>query len=341
LQEQVIFEEGKLNRLNKNIKLFLNYFLGPVLFVWVCYSVWKQISNQPDLEKHLQNIYAASTGKEAWKLLAVILLMFVNWGIEARKWQVLLSGLHRISFLQSFKAILSGVAFSLNTPNRIGEYGGRVLFIPAENRIRAISLTIAGSFSQLLVTLSLGAAGLFFLSDEFARTEIFNALRIWMTVLKTLVIFAVVIGFVIYFRLSWLIRGVEKLPGLERLVKHIAVLEGMNVTILLRVLTLSLTRFMVFIIQYVLMLQLMQVEVSWWQGFWSVSVLFLLLATIPTIALLELGLRWEYSIVLFSLFSTNIVGMYAAATGIWLINLVMPAMAGSLFLLGIRIYKSK
>jgi Lysylphosphatidylglycerol synthase TM region len=341
LQEQVIFEEGKLNRLNKNIKLFLNYFLGPVLFVWVCYSVWKQISNQPDLEKHLHNIYTASTGKEAWKLLAVILLMFVNWGIEARKWQVLLSGLHRISFLQSFKAILSGVAFSLNTPNRIGEYGGRVLFIPAENRIRAISLTIAGSFSQLLVTLSLGAAGLFFLSDEFARTEIFNALRIWMTVLKTLVIFAVVIGFVIYFRLSWLIRGVEKLPGLERLVKHIAVLEGMNVTILLRVLTLSLTRFMVFIIQYVLMLQLMQVEVSWWQGFWSVSVLFLLLATIPTIALLELGLRWEYSIVLFSLFSSNIVGMYAAATGIWLINLVMPAMAGSLFLLGIRIYKSK
>lgn len=341
MQEQVIFEEGKLNRLNKNIKLFLNYFLGPVLFVWVCYSVWKQISNQPDLEKHLQNIYTASTGKEAWKLLAVVLLMFVNWGIEARKWQVLLSGLHRISFLQSFKAILSGVAFSLNTPNRIGEYGGRVLFIPAENRIRAISLTIAGSFSQLLVTLSLGAAGLFFLSDEFSRTEIFNALRIWMTVLKTLVIFAVVIGFVIYFRLSWLIRGVEKLPGLERLVKHIAVLEGMNVTILLRVLTLSLTRFMVFIIQYVLMLQLMQVEISWWQGFWSVSVLFLLLATIPTIALLELGLRWEYSIVLFSLFSTNVVGMYAAATGIWLINLVLPAMAGSLFLLGIRIYKSK
>jgi hypothetical protein len=341
LQEQVIFEEGKLNRLNKNIKLFLNYFLGPVLFVWVCYSVWKQISNQPDLEKHLQNIYSASTGSEAWKLLTVILLMFVNWGIEARKWQVLLSGLHSISFLQSFKAILSGVAFSLNTPNRIGEYGGRVLFIPAENRIRAISLTIAGSFSQLLVTLSLGAAGLFFLSDEFARTEIFNALRIWMTVLKTLVIFAVVIGFVIYFRLSWLIRGVEKLPGLERVVKHIAVLEGMNVTILLRVLSLSLTRFMVFIIQYVLMLQLMQVEISWWQGFWSVSVLFLLLATIPTIALLELGLRWEYSIVLFSLFSTNVVGMYAAATGIWLINLVLPAMAGSLFLLGIRIYKSK
>ena len=341
MQEEIIFEGGKLIQLNKNIKLFLNYCLGPVLFIWVCYSVYKQIVNQPDLEKHLAGIYKAATGKEAWKLVAVFSLMFVNWGIEARKWQVLLTNLQKISFFQSFKAILSGVAFSLNTPNRIGEYGGRVLFIPAQNRLRAISLTIAGSFSQLLITLTLGAAGLFFLSEELAKAEMFNVLRIWLTVLKTLVIFAVGIGFIIYFRLSWLIRGVEKLPGLEKLVKHISVLEGMNVTILLRVLSLSLTRFMVFIVQYILMLQLMQVEISWWQGFWSVSVLFLLLATIPTIALLELGLRWEYSIVLLSLFSNNLVGIYAAATGIWLINLVIPAMAGSLFMLTIRIYKLK
>jgi hypothetical protein len=60
---------------------------------------------------------------------------------------------------------------------------------------------------------------------------------------------------------------------------------------------------------------------------------------LPTIALLELGLRWEYSIMLFGLFSGNILGIYAAATGIWLINLVLPAMAGSLFILGIRIIK--
>ena len=328
-------------QVNKNIKLFLNYCLGPILFIWVTFSVYKQIMNQPDLEAHLAGIHKSATGEESWKLFAVIVLMFVNWGIEARKWQVLLSNLQAISFFQSFKAILSGVAFSLNTPNRIGEYGGRVLFIPARNRLRAISLTIAGSFSQLLITLSLGVAGLFFLSKELEEAEMFNVLRIWLTVLKTLVIFAVVIGFIIYFRLSWLIRGVEKLPGLEKLVKHISVLEDMNVTVLLRILSLSFTRFMVFIIQYILMLQLMQVEISWWQGFWTVSVLFLLLATIPTIALLELGLRWEYSIVLFSLFSSNLVGIYAAATGIWLINLVLPAMAGSLFMLTIRIYKLK
>jgi hypothetical protein len=55
--------------------------------------------------------------------------------------------------------------------------------------------------------------------------------------------------------------------------------------------------------------------------------------------MLELGLRWEYSIVLFGLYSTNTLGIYASATGIWLVNLVLPALAGSLFILGVRIFR--
>lgn len=279
------------------------------------------------------------SGREAWKLVAIILLMFVNWGLETRKWQVLLRHLHKISFWQAFKAILSGLAFALNTPNRIGEYGGRVLFIPEGKRVRAVSLTLAGSFSQLLVTLLLGSFGLFVLSGRIIASAEFSSLQIWITALQVLVIFITIIGFIIYFKLSWLVRVIEKIPGIQSYTRHIEVLEEMNVTLLLHVVLLSLLRFFVFIIQYNLMLQMMQVEMGWWNGFWTVSVLFLLLATLPTIALLELGLRWEYSIMLFGLFSANILGIYAAATGIWLINLVLPALAGSLFILGVRIFK--
>lgn len=265
--------------------------------------------------------------------------MFVNWGLESRKWQLLLRHLHRLSFWDAFKAILSGLAFALNTPNRVGEYGGRVLFVPEGMRVRAISLTLAGSFSQLLVTLILGGSGLFFLNDRIASSMEFKPLQVWITALQVLVFFISIIGCIIYFKLSWLIKVIEKIPGVQSYRRHISVLEDMDVTILLNVMFLSLLRFIVFIIQYNLMLQLMQVEMGWWSGFWTVSVLFLLLATIPTIALLELGLRWEYSIMLFGLFSGNILGIYAASTGIWLINLVLPALAGSLFILGIKIFR--
>ncbi len=265
--------------------------------------------------------------------------MFVNWGLETRKWQLLLRHLHKISFGEAFKAILSGLAFALNTPNRIGEYGGRVLFIPDGKRVKAVSLTLAGSFSQLLVTFILGGIGLFFLSDKITASSAFSSLQVWITALQVLVFFIVMVGCIIYFRLGWLVKVIEKIPGAQTYIRHVSVLKELNVTILLNVMLLSLLRFLVFIIQYNLMLQLMQVEMGWWSGFWTVSVLFLLLATLPTIALLELGLRWEYSIMLFGLFSVNILGIYAAATGIWLINLVLPAMAGSLFILGIRVIK--
>ncbi|MCU0380479.1 MAG: flippase-like domain-containing protein [Chitinophagaceae bacterium] len=325
--------------MNKSIKIFLKWFLGPLLFLWLSWSVYRQVSNQPDLETHLRQIGESVTGDSFPLLMLVLALMPLNWGLEARKWQVLLLRLHRISYGHAFKAILSGVAFSLNTPNRIGEYGGRVLYIPDGKRGQAISLTIAGSFSQLLVTLFMGAFGLIYMEDRLLSVTGVKDLRIWINVFKWLVLFVATVGLLVYFRMSWLVRGIELIPGIRKFTRYISVLEDMGVTILLRVLSLSAGRFLVFVFQYNMMLRVMRVEMAWWDGFWAICVLFLLLATLPTIALVELGLRWEYSIMLFGLYSANTVGIYAAATGIWLVNLVLPALAGSLFILGVRIFR--
>jgi hypothetical protein len=87
----------------------------------------------------------------------VILLVFVNWGLEARKWQLLMKGIQPMNFITAFKSVLCGVTLSLNTPNRIGEYGGRILFVNDGNRLKAVTLSIAGSISQLIITLDNGA----------------------------------------------------------------------------------------------------------------------------------------------------------------------------------------
>jgi hypothetical protein len=301
----------------------------------------KQIRQQPDLDTHLGYIREAAYGEHAWKFWLVFVLMLVNWGIEARKWQVLLLPIQKMPFLRAFKATLTGVSFAMNTPNRIGEYGGRMLFVDEGNRLKSVSLTIAGSFSQLIITLILGVAGLYVLSDELMQKEQLSGLAIWFKSIRWMLVIITLVCLLIYFRISWIIKGIERLPGLTTFIQHIAVMEELSVTLLLRVLSLSLLRFIVFTIQYNLLLQVLHVGVDVWVGFWLVSVLFLCLAIWPTIAILELGLRWEYSLFLFSLYSSNTVGIYAAATAIWLINLVVPAMAGSLFLLGLRIFKKE
>ena len=95
-------------------------------------------------------------------------------------------------------------------------------------------------------------------------------------------------------------------------------------------------------IQYYLLFRLFDVDVSWWQGLWAVSVSFLVMAVIPTIALFtDLGLRGQVSLKLMGLFSGNNLGIGLTSVSIWFINLIIPALAGSLLILSIkRIFKN-
>jgi hypothetical protein len=337
-----LFLSGML--LNKNIKIFLNYFLGPVLFVWLSYSIYQQVINQPHLSRSWNSIQNALTGEQWWKFPVILILMVVNWGVEARKWQVLLKPVEKISWFRSFKATLTGVAFALNTPNRIGEYGGRVLYVREGNRLKAISLTLVGSMSQFLVTMVIGCGGLLFLlnlpeaATPFIQTKSY---RFWIRLLlNTIAIFSIA-GMLIYFRLGWIIRLIDKLPALKKVTPHIEVLESLTAGLLLRLCSLSLTRYFVFAVQYVLMIQLLDVNIQAWPAFWLVSVMFLVLAIVPTIALAELGLRGQVSLELFGIYSSNKLAITASAAGIWVINLVLPALIGSLLTLSIKIFKNK
>lgn len=119
-------------KLNKNIKIFINYFLAPILFLWLSWSIYREIKQQPDLEKTWTAIKTSLQGPLLLNLVAVIALMFVNWSIEAVKWKLSVKKIQNVGFLKAFKAVLSGVSFSVSTPNRVGEYLGRVLYMDPE-----------------------------------------------------------------------------------------------------------------------------------------------------------------------------------------------------------------
>ena len=156
------------------------------------------------------------------------------------------------------------------------------------------------------------------------------------------VIAVLIILTLFYFRLSWIIKGVDHLPGSKRFAYLVNALEDFDATLLIKLLSLSLLRFIIFIVQYYLLFRLFDVQVLWWQGFWSVSVSFLVMAVIPTFAIAELGLRGRIGLTLTGLFSTNATGIIFATAGIWFINLIVPAIAGSLLILSIKkIYKDK
>ena len=325
----------------KSVRTFINYFLGPLLFVWLSYSIYHQVSQQPGLERSWQHIRESLGGAMIWNLVGTFLLMIANWSIETIKWKLAIQKIQRISFFTAFKAVLSGVSFSVTTPNRVGEYLGRVLYMEEGKRIRAISLTIAGSMSQLIITLLMGLGGLLILRTPMENNGMISSF--WMDVLLYGVFPALGILTLIYFKLPWLVRRIDRLPGVKEYSWVIEALEDFNATLLLQLLSLSAVRFFVFIVQYYLLFRLFDVHVSLGQCWSAVSVSFLVMAVIPTIALFtDLGLRGKVSLKLLGLFSNNGLGIGLTAVSIWFINLVIPALAGSLLILGIKkVFKNR
>lgn len=325
---------GSLMKLNKNSKLFINYFLGPLLFVWLSWSIYQQIQKQPDISSAWQGIQESFSTPLVWNLAAVIVLMIVNWSVEAIKWKISVRAIQQVSFFKAFRAVLSGVSFSVSTPNRVGEYLGRALYMNEGNRLKTISITIVGSISQLIITLLMGCISLLLLRNEIETSQLISP--IWMQVIlygTSAVLFGLLL---FYFRLSWLIKWVDRLPGNKRFAYLVRALEDFDAGLLLKLLMLSSLRFIVFIIQYYLVFHLFAVEISWWQCLWSVSITFFVLAVIPSFAIAELGIRGEVSIKIIGLFSHNNLGILMASATIWLVNLILPAIIGSILILSLR-----
>ena len=330
-------------RTTKNIKIIFRYIIAPLLGIWLLYSLYKQINGQPNLQQSIDLIKEAPFGPQAWKFWIVIAFVFVNWGFEAKKWQVLLKTIQHITFFTAYKSVLSGVTLSLNTPNRIGEYGGRILYVKEGSRIKAISLSIAGSISQLIITLIIGCGGLVYLIFFQGNNpgSVMGLSVFWLRTLLFLSSCVSVIIVLFYFRLSWLIKLVEKIPSAAKYVQYINVLEEFTPKLLLRLLSLSFFRYLVFVIQYILLLQVLHVEISWINGFWTISILFLVLAIVPSFAIADLGIRGKFSTELLSFYSSNTLGIIGTTFGIWFINLFIPAFIGSLLILSIRFFKDK
>jgi len=269
-----------------------------------------------------------------WNLVGTFVLMIVNWSIEAIKWRLSIKEIQKISFLKAFKAVLSGVSFSVSTPNRVGEYLGRLLYMSEGNRLKTISITIVGNLSQLIITLITGCIGIIVLFPKIGGAQIISSIGV--KVILYGVIATLLLLTLFYFRLPLLIKWIDRLPGSRRYAYLVKDLEDFNATLLLQLLSLSAVRFIVFIVQYYLLFRLFDVQISWWQVLWTISVSFLILAIIPTIALIELFQRRMVVTTLVGLYSSNELGITFTTAGIWFINLIVPAIIGSLLILSIK-----
>ncbi|GAC1418482.1 MAG: lysylphosphatidylglycerol synthase domain-containing protein [Flavisolibacter sp.] len=272
-------------------------------------------------------------------LLVAFALIFLNWGLEAFKWRISLASVYTIGWWQAFKAVLSGVSFSVSMPNRVGEYFGRMMYMPEGNRLKIISISLVGSFAQLLITVLFGIIGLLLLKNLLIN-EI-SGILIWYRFIIYGLTTTCFLMMVVYFNIAGSVEQLKRWFKNERFAYLVDGLHNFKLRLLIRLLMISFMRYIVFIIQYALIFSLFDVHLPLLVILETMSVIFLTLALIPSIALIEVGLRGEISIKLIGLFTTNTLGIGLTSVTVWFINLILPAIIGSFFILNMKVFNRK
>ena len=167
-----------MTKLYKRYNLLIQLVILVISYFFIINQVfWKQ--DLPALAKTLESELASSRFVAVLSL--VLVLMVLNWLLEAVKWKYLIWKIEKVSLLQSLIAVLTGVTISSFTPNRIGEYFGRAFILKKASHVEGILITVLGSMSQLLITILTGSFAmlvflpLFMPSAEFIRGYLYYA----------------------------------------------------------------------------------------------------------------------------------------------------------------------
>jgi len=235
-----------------------------------------------------------------------------------------------VSWLNAFRAVFSGLAISMITPNRIGEFAGRIIYLPAQLRIKGTAFTFISNLAQLLVTLIGGCLTLLFSGSTFkallepAGLSPVITLLYWLAPLMTALIC------LLFFTGSRWMGKLMKIHLLSRYSSQIGMIDSLTMQTLVVILFWSFCRYVLFIVQYGVLLTVSGEMPDVLTLSWSVAMMFLWLAIVPTLALAELGIRWQFAYWLFTPVSVNYPVILFVVTAIWVINFILPAVIGSI-----------
>ncbi len=328
-----------------------NYLIRIAIIFATYYFIYKEVFHKKKLDYVVDSLNELIGEPHVTFLFTwTVVLMLVNWGVESLKWQFLLNKVERVSFLKSYEAILSGISVSIFTPNRVGEWFGRVFIMKKANPWKGVFITMIGSFSQLLITIIVGAISLvFYVSVYFKDAEFYSNYLFYGLILLVIVIIGA---------LLLIFLNITSIPGfINKILKkrfvhfndYISVISAYSTFELVTVLLFSFLRYCVFALQFYILLMMFSVEIPILHGLMIISMIFFVMTAIPTVTLAELGIRGSVSLQLIGLYFTRFgtltdkieIGILSSTSLLWVINLAIPALLGTLFVYRLTFFRKR
>ncbi|WDZ98942.1 lysylphosphatidylglycerol synthase domain-containing protein [Mucilaginibacter sp. SJ] len=320
--------------MTRSAKKVVSYLLKAGILIIAGWFIYRQFNKKNNDLKQFEHFASQiSTTHVVIVMGLVVMLMFLNWFLEALKWRYVTKTLINISLWEAVEAVFCGLTWAVTTPNRLGEYGGRVMFLPPRKRIPGIFAMGVGSFSQGSVTNVLGVVAMIWFVVNFIHA---NLLLAWGVVAIGVVIAAMQLIF--YFHINWAVTLLDRVPFIKKYHRFFEVMGRYHTHELINIMGFSIARYITFSMQYFLVFQLLMPHMAVVPMMLMLMLFFVVSSAIPSLDLFDIGVRGFTASHLFVYVTDQNIAVIAGVSSIWLINLFIPAILGSLFVLKLKFF---
>ncbi len=242
----------------------------------------------------------------------LLLLSVLNRFFEILKWQNLVSYLHKISLFDATKQVLGALTAGLFTPNGIGEYAGKALFYEKSQAKNIVFLNLICNGIQLILSVVFGIFGLLYLG--YGK---------WVLLLLFGILGLLILGFGLKklkikgYSITDLILKINEIPkSIHRKNNYLAV-----------------CRYLIFSHQYYFLFLAFDVQLPYFTLMATISAVYLLASSLPTFQFLDFAVKGSVALYFFGMLGVNEWIVVFISTLFWFLNIVLPAVIGSYFVL--------
>jgi len=324
---------AKISGLSDKTKKILGIVLKVAILLLVAWVLYRKLNNHQNLLEFERLMQELGANTVVITLSVVTILMFVNWFLEAIKWRFLCRYIERISLWKAIQSVFCGLTWAVFTPNRIGEFGGRVLFLKPRKRVFGVVAMGVGALAQLVLTSVAGSLSIAWFVNRFFDVGILGGGALWL-------LSVVYAGFflVLYFNVRWIDSWIKRIAFMRKFHRFFEILTRYSRRELLLVFLNSLARFAVFTSQYCILMLVLIPDIDFVPMLLLIFILFFVQAALPTLDLFDFGVRSVTASYLYGHITDQDIAVMAIASCIWFINLILPAILGSVFVLKINFF---
>jgi hypothetical protein len=255
-------------------------------------------------------------------IIFIILLSTLNLFLEILKWQNLVSFLYKIPKAEATKQVLAALTVGVFTPNGIGEYAGKAMFFAKSATKKVLFLNLICNGIQMILTVIFGVFGLLYFNAKFNLIQTRTAALLFgVTFLFFLVTF---------FLKKFIIKGYSIEMLLQKTNKIPKSIHQKNIV-------LAVFRYLIFSHQYYFLFLIFAVDLPYFTLMAAITSIYLVASSLPTFQFLDFAIKGSVAIYFFGILGINEWIIAFISTLMWFLNVVLPVIMGSYYVLN---YKS-